>query len=96
VLSPDGRAVLVRYRAHLEHHSEVIAHHPVLDELAVLHAIDMDVPDGEVFPCRRGDASKEVRREDAERFVDEVRSDEPRLAAFLRIEERELKMGGSN
>jgi len=31
-----------------------------------------------------------VRREDAERFIDEVRGDEPELARFLRIEEREL------
>jgi hypothetical protein len=31
-----------------------------------------------------------VRREDAERFVEEVRSDEPELASYLRIEEREL------
>ena len=31
-----------------------------------------------------------VRREDAERFVEEVRSDDPELASYLRIEEREL------
>jgi hypothetical protein len=31
-----------------------------------------------------------VRREDAERFVDEVRSDNRELASYLRIEEREL------
>jgi len=35
-----------------------------------------------------------VRREDAERFIDEVRGDEPELAAKLRIEERELEAGG--
>ena len=37
-----------------------------------------------------------VRREDAERFIDEVRGDEPELARFLRIEERELEAGGQN
>jgi len=48
-----------------------------------------------MFPL--GDALEVfVRREDAERFVDEVRSDEPELAAFLRIEERELEAGGLN
>ena len=31
-----------------------------------------------------------IRREDAERFLEEVRSDDPELAAKLRIEEREL------
>jgi hypothetical protein len=30
-----------------------------------------------------------VRREDAERFIEEVRGDEPELAKPLRIEERE-------
>jgi hypothetical protein len=37
-----------------------------------------------------------VRREDSERFVEEIRGDEPELAAFLRIEERELEAGGAN
>jgi len=37
-----------------------------------------------------------VRREDAERFVEEVRSDEPEVAAKLRIEEHELEAGGLN
>jgi hypothetical protein len=31
-----------------------------------------------------------VRREDAERFIEEIRGDEPELAESLRIEEREL------
>jgi hypothetical protein len=35
-----------------------------------------------------------VRREDAERFIDEVRGDDPDLAGYLRIEERELEAGG--
>jgi len=30
-----------------------------------------------------------IRREDAERFVEEVRGDDPELASYLRIEERE-------
>jgi hypothetical protein len=29
-----------------------------------------------------------LRREDAERFVEEVRRDDPELASYLRIEER--------
>lgn len=37
-----------------------------------------------------------VRREDAERVIEEVQADEPELAAFLRIEERELEAGGWN
>ena len=35
-----------------------------------------------------------VRREDAERFIEEVRGDDPEMAAKLRIEERELEAGG--
>jgi hypothetical protein len=37
-----------------------------------------------------------IRREDAERFLEEVRRDDPELATFLRIEERELEAGGLN
>jgi hypothetical protein len=37
-----------------------------------------------------------IRREDAERFVQEVRGAEPELAAKLRLEERELEAGGLN
>lgn len=37
-----------------------------------------------------------VRREDAERFVAEVRGDDPEVAETLRIEERELDSGGLN
>jgi hypothetical protein len=32
-----------------------------------------------------------VRREDAERFVEQVRGDEPELAESLRVEERKLR-----
>jgi hypothetical protein len=35
-----------------------------------------------------------VRREDAERFVAEVRGDDPEVAEKLRIEEQELEAGG--
>ena len=35
-----------------------------------------------------------IRREDAESFFEEVRGDDPALASYLRIEERELKAGG--
>ena len=37
-----------------------------------------------------------IRREDAERFVEEVRGDDPELASMLRIEERELETGVVN
>jgi hypothetical protein len=37
-----------------------------------------------------------VRREDAERFIAEIRRDDPELAKPLRIEERELEMSGVN
>ena len=37
-----------------------------------------------------------IRREDAERFVEEVRGDDPEVAAKLRIEERQLDAGGLN
>jgi hypothetical protein len=38
-----------------------------------------------------------VRREDAERFIEEVRGDDPEVAAQMRIEERELEgVGGLN
>jgi hypothetical protein len=37
-----------------------------------------------------------VRREDAERFVEEVRSDDSEVAASPRVEERELEAGGLN
>ena len=56
---------------------------------AVVDALSPDFPLGvelEVF----------VRREDAERFIEEVRGDEPEIGAKLRIEERELAAGGLN
>ena len=37
-----------------------------------------------------------IRREDTEQFIEEVRSDEPELASFQRIEERALEVGGRN
>jgi hypothetical protein len=37
-----------------------------------------------------------VRREDADRFIEEVRGDEPELAENVRIEERELRAGNLN
>ncbi len=36
-----------------------------------------------------------VRREDAKRFIEEIRSGEPELATELRVEERELEVGGA-
>ena len=37
-----------------------------------------------------------IRPEDAERFVEEVRGDDPEVAAKLRIEEREVEAGGTS
>jgi hypothetical protein len=37
-----------------------------------------------------------IRREDAERLIEEVRGDDPELASYLRIEERELDAGSLN
>lgn len=37
-----------------------------------------------------------VRREDAERFIEKVRGDEPEVAESLRVEERDLETGGLN
>jgi hypothetical protein len=37
-----------------------------------------------------------MRRRDAERFIEEVRGDDPDLASYLRIEERELEGAGLN
>jgi hypothetical protein len=46
---------------------------------------------------REGDALEVfIRREDASRFVEEVRGDDPEVAAKLRIEECELEAGGRN
>ena len=37
-----------------------------------------------------------LRREDAQRFIEEVDGDDPELAALLRIKERELEAGRRN
>jgi hypothetical protein len=37
-----------------------------------------------------------IRREDAERFIAEVRGDESELATYLRIDERKLDAGALN
>jgi hypothetical protein len=37
-----------------------------------------------------------IRGEEAERFIEEVRSDDPKLASHVRIEEPELEAGGLN
>ena len=37
-----------------------------------------------------------IRREDADRFLEAVRSDDPKLASHLRTEEPELEAGGLN
>ena len=50
-------------------------------------ALSLDLPLGvqlEVF----------IRREDAERFIEEVRGDDPEMTAKLRIEERSWRRAG--
>jgi hypothetical protein len=37
-----------------------------------------------------------LRREDAERFIEGIRDDDPERASYLRIEERDLAAGGLN
>ena len=37
-----------------------------------------------------------TRREDAERFIEELRREDPELGSALRIEEHELEAGGDN
>ena len=62
---------------------------PVIVYAVVDDALSPDFPLGdslEVF----------VRREDAERFIEEVRGDDPEVAAKVRIEERELEAGALN
>jgi hypothetical protein len=61
----------------------------VIADAVVDDALSPDFPLGdslEVF----------IRREDAERFIEEVRCDDPEVAAKLRIEVRELEAGGLN
>ena len=40
--------------------------------------------------------SRVFKPRSAERFIDEVPGDDPELASYLRIEERELEAGGLN
>jgi hypothetical protein len=51
-------------------------------------ALSLDLPLGDALEVF-------IRREDAERFIAEVRGDDPETAATLRIEERELEAGGA-
>jgi hypothetical protein len=37
-----------------------------------------------------------IRREDTERFIEKVRGDDPELASYLQLEERQLEAGGLN
>ena len=62
--------------------------------LVIVYAVVDDALSSD-FPL--GDAVETfIRSEDAERFIEEVRGDEPEMAAKLRIEERELEAGGLN
>jgi len=46
------------------------------------------------YGVRRSDQRQPRQR--AERFIEEVRGDDPEVAAKLRVEERELEAGGLN
>jgi hypothetical protein len=75
--------------------SECRASHRVVLELllGVLVYAVVDDSLSSTFPL--GDAlDVYVRREDAERFIEEVRGDDPEFAKPLRIEERELEAAG--
>ena len=48
------------------------------------------------LPARQDAVETFIRREDAERFIEEVRGDDLELASYLRIEERELEAVGLN
>ena len=63
--------------------SDVIVYAVVDDALSPDFLLGVDL---EVF----------IRRDDAERFIEEVRGDEPEVATKLRIEERELEAGRLN
>ena len=56
------------------------------------------MPERSVVPDHPlGDAIETfIHREDAERFIAEVRRDDRELVAYLRIEERELEAGTPN
>jgi acyl-CoA reductase-like NAD-dependent aldehyde dehydrogenase len=56
----------------------------------------VDAASGETFETTspadaKCSASSRVRREDAERFIEEMLGDDPELASYLRNEERELE-----
>ena len=62
--------------------SSAVLVHAVVDD-----ALSPDFPLGDALEVF-------IRREDAEKFVEEVRRDDPEVAATLRVEERELDPGG--
>ncbi len=64
-------------------------------ELAVIVYVIVDLRSSHGHPL--GEAVETfIRREDAERFIEEVRGDDPDLASYLRVEERELEVGEQN
>jgi hypothetical protein len=69
-----------------------------IESVIVLPVVIYAVLDGALSPHFPLGDSLEVfiRCEDAERFIEEVRGDDPDMAAKLRIEERELEAGGLN
>jgi hypothetical protein len=67
---------------------------PVIVPAVIVYAI-IDLRSSLDHPL--GDAVETfLHREDAERFMEGVPDDDPNLASYLRIEERELEAGGRN
>jgi hypothetical protein len=64
----------------------------VIIRAVIVHAV---VDDSASSTSALGDAVETfIRREDAERFIEEVRGDESEVASQLWIEARELEAGG--
>jgi hypothetical protein len=57
----------------------------------IVYAVDLRSKPDDPF----GEATF-LRREDAERFIEGIRDDDPERASYLRIDEREPEVGGLN
>ncbi len=66
------------------------------ESVTILSVIVYAVVDDSLSPTSPlGDAVETfIRREDAERFIEKVRGDDPEIAAELRIEERDSARAG--
>ena len=62
------------------------------EQQVIVYSVDLG-PTSLTYPFSRETFGQ---REDAERFIEDVRGDDPELAGSLRIEERELGVRGLN